>query len=161
MLERHESFSWLDRRDGWCWLYPTRRNRLLTQVAKIMSVTPSLSVGDLHEGIARHHNMRDLSIPRHLLARLCEDTGLYEYRDGWILAKPGHPHWRQTLGEHEATIVEVLLDHGPIMDFEDLRRIVVGERGVKPCTLTMHLGSSPPLIHHAHGVYGLRGTHTR
>jgi hypothetical protein len=54
-------------------------------------------------------------------------------------------------------IVEVLLDHGPIMTFEDLRRIVVWERGVKPCTLTMYLGSSPVLTHHAHGMYGLRG----
>ncbi len=161
LLETHKNFSWLDRQDGWCWLYPAGKNRLLNQVSKIMSVTPSLSVEDLQRGIARHHDMRDLSAPRHVLARLCEDTGLYEHHDGRILAKPGHPHWRQTLGEHEATIVEVLLDHGPIMTFEDLRRIVVQEKGVKPCTFTMHLGSSPPLIHHAHGVYGLRGTHTR
>jgi hypothetical protein len=102
--------------------------------------------------------MRDLWAPRYVLARLCEDTGLYEHHDGRIHAKPGHPRWRQTLGEREATIVEVLLDHGPIMAFEALRRIVVQEKGVKPCTLTLHLGSSPVLTHHAHGVYGLRGT---
>jgi hypothetical protein len=47
------------------------------------------------------------------------------------------------------------------MAFEDLRRIAVQEKGVKPCTFTMHLASSPPLIHHAHEVYGLRGTRFR
>lgn len=158
LLETHKNFSWLDRRDGWCWLYPTRQNRLLNQVAKIMSVTPSISIGDLQEGIARHHHMRDLWAPRQVLARLCEDSGLYERHDGWIHAKPGHPHWGQTLGKSEATIVEVLLDYGPTMSLADLQRILVQEKGVNPHTLTLHLGSSPVLVRHAPALYGLRGT---
>lgn len=158
MLETHENFSWLDRRDGWCWLYPNRQNRMLNQISKIMSVTPSISIEDLQDGIARHHHMRDLSAPRHVLARLCEDTGLYKEHDGRIYTKPGHPHWRETLGENEATIVEALIDQGPIMPFVDLQRVVVQEGGMNPHTLTLHLGSSPVLTRHAHALYGLRGT---
>jgi hypothetical protein len=88
LLETHESLRWLDRRDGWFWLYPTRTNRLLNQIAKIMSVTPSISIGELQDGIARHYRISDLWLPRRVLGRLCEDTGLYEHHDGRIHAKP-------------------------------------------------------------------------
>ncbi len=161
LLETHEHLRWLDRRDGWFWLYPTRKNRLLNQVAKIMSVTPSISIRDLQEGIARHYRISDLWLPRRVLGRICEDTGLYEHHDGRIHAKPGHPHWRQTLGENEAIIVEALIDHGPIMPLADLQRIVLHERGVNPHTMTLYLASSPVLIRHAPAVYGLRGTPSR
>ena len=88
----------------------------------------------------------------------CEDSGLYEQHDSRIFAKPGHPHWRQTLGENEAMIVEVLLDQGPIMPFADLQRLLIQEKGVNPHTLTLYLGSSPVLTRHAPALYGLRGT---
>ena len=161
LLETHKRLRWLDRRGGWFWLYPTRTNRLLAQIAKIMSVTSSISIRDLQDGIARHYHMSDLWLPRRVLARLCEDTGLYEQHDGRIHAKPGHPHWKQTLGENEAIIVEVLLDQGPVMPLADLQGIVLREKGVNPHTLTLYLGSSPVLVRHAPAVYGLRGTRSR
>lgn len=123
-----------------------------------MSVTPSISIRDLQDEIARDYRMRDLWVPRRVLVRLCEDTGLYEHEGGRILAKPGHPHWKQTLGENEASIVEVLLDQGPIMPHADLQRILVQEKGVNPHTFNLYLGSSPVLVRHAPALYGLRGT---
>jgi 3,4-dihydroxy-2-butanone 4-phosphate synthase len=130
---------------------------VLNQVEKIMAVAPSVSTRELAEGVARPHRMKGLRLPGHVLARLCEDTGLYERNGEQVLAKRGHPHWKDSLGKDEATLVEVLFDHGTVMRRDDLERIA-HERGLKRSSFYLYLGSSPVLARYAPGVYGLRGT---
>jgi hypothetical protein len=158
LLESLEDFCWLDQRHGWFWLRPTARNRLLNQVEKIMSVAPSVSIADLRVGVGRHHRMEGLRLPRHVLGRLCQDSGLYERDDDQILRKPGHPDWKDRLGKTEAILVEVLLDHGSVMSRDELERTAVQERGLSRSSFYLHLGSSPVLACYEPGVYGLRGS---
>jgi hypothetical protein len=158
LLESHEEFCWLDQRRGWFWLRPTARNRLLNQIEKIMSVAPSVSIADLRVGVGRHHRMAGLRLPRHVLARLCDDSGLYERKDDQILRKAGHPDWKDRLGKTEAILVEVLLVHGSVMSRDELETIALHERGLSRSSFYLQLGSSPVLARYAHGVYGLRGT---
>lgn len=157
-LESQDGFCWLDQRRGWFWLRHTARNRLLNQIEKIMAVAPAVSIADLADGGARPHRMKGLRLPRHVLARLCEDSGLYELSGDRVLAKPGHPDWKDCLGEGEATLVAVLLDHGPVMRRDDLERIAVHEKGLNRDSFSVHLGSSPVLTRYAHCLHGLRGT---
>lgn len=157
LLESQDDFCWLDQRHGWFWLRETGKNRVLNQVEKIIAVTPSISIGELREGVGRHHRMQGLRLPRDVLLGLCEDSGLYRRdRDG-IRRKAGHPDWKDVLGETEAILVRILIEHGPIMRYATLKQIAVHERGLNPHSFTLHLGSSPVLKRHARGVYGLRG----
>jgi AcrR family transcriptional regulator len=115
------------------------------------------SIGELADGVARPARMQGLELPRHVLARLCVDTGRYE-RSGWRIRRaPGHPGWKDVLARNEATLVQTLLDHGPLMRRADLQRIAVGERGLSLRSFIVYLNISPVLARHAYGVYGLRG----
>jgi len=158
LLASHDDFCWLDERRGWFWLRPTARNRLLNQIEKIMAVAPSVSIAELRDGVGRPHRMKGLRLPRHVLARLCADSGRYELSGDRVLAMPGHPHWKDCLGQGEAALVAVLLDHGPLMPREELERIAVGEKGVNRGSFYVYVGSSPVLACYAAGVYGLRGS---
>ena len=157
ILEAQEQFEWLDRDRGWFWLRDTSRNRLFNQIEKIMAVAGSLTIGDLRDGVGRHHRMKGFRPPREVLARLCEASGLYVRRGELILGKPGLADWRDVLGHNESTLVEILLDHGPVMTREELERLAVDEAGLKRSSFYAYLSYSPVLARFAPGVYGLRG----
>ncbi len=157
LLETQPDVRWLDERRGWFWLPTAGRNRVLNQVEKIMAVTPSVSIAELADGITRPQRMKGLALPHYILARLCVDSGRYERSGQQILRKSGHPTWKHLLARNEATLVQALLDHGPVMRRADLQRIAVGERGLSLRSFVVYLNISPVLTRYAYGVYGLRG----
>jgi hypothetical protein len=157
VLEPVRDFRWLDEGAGWFWLRETARNRLLNQVEKIMAVAGSISIGELRDGVGRHHRMKGFRPPREVLARLCEDSGRYHRRDSRIVGGGDLADWRDVLGKIEATLVEVLFDHGPVMRRDDLERMAVKERGLNRSSFYVYLGYSPVIERYAPGVYGLRG----
>ena len=158
LLETQEGVRWLDRPRGWFWLPTAGSNRVLNQVEKIMAVTPSVSIAELADGITRPQRMKGLALPHYILARLCVDSGRYERSGQQILRKSGHPTWKQLLARNEATLVQALLDYGPVMRRADLERIAVGEHGLRPRSFVVYLHNSPVLARCAPCVYGLRGT---
>lgn len=158
LLETHKGFRWLDQRRGWFWIRATAQNRVLNQVQKILSVTPSLTTRELRHGIARHHRMKGVRLPHHILAALCKDSGRYELDGERVLARPGHPRWQDLLGANEATLVEVLSEHGPVMTRAALEQIAVHDRHLNRHSFTMYLSCSPVLDRPADGVYRLRGS---
>lgn len=58
---------------------------------------------------------------------------------------------------NEATIVDVLFRHGPIMRRDELEQRAVDERGLNRSSFYVCLGYSPILARYAPSVYGLRG----
>jgi hypothetical protein len=157
VLETQDEFCWLDQVRGWFWLRGTSRNRLLNQIEKIVAVAGSLSIGDLRDGVGRHHRMKGFRPPREVLALLCEESGLYERRGDLILGKLGLTDWKNILGQNESTLVEILLDHGPVMTREELERLAVDQAGLKRSSFYAYLSYSPIIARFAPGVYGLRG----
>jgi hypothetical protein len=158
LLESLPNFQWLDDEREWFWIKGTRRNRLLNQVEKIMSVAGSIEIGELREGAGRFHRMEGFRPPREVLARLCEQSDLYQRDGDLILEGPGLRRWDEVLGDSvEGRIAEALFEHGPIMRRDDLERIVVDERGVNRSSFYVYLGYSPIIARYAPGVYGLRG----
>jgi hypothetical protein len=153
-LPDHE---WLDDEHDWFWLRGQRRNRLLNQVEKIMSVAGSIDIGELRDGVGRFHRMDGFRPPREVLARVCVSSGLY-VRDGdRILEGPSLRDWRDVLGTNERILAEVLFEHGPVMRREDFERLACDERHVNRNSFYVYLSSSPILERYAPGVYGLRG----
>ena len=149
---------WLDDERSWFWIRGLARNRLLNQIEKIMSVAGSLTIGELRDGVGRHHRMRAFRPPREVLARLCEETGLYARRGDEIVELPGQLRsWQETLADNEELLAEVLFEKGPVMRREDLERIVCDERGLNRSSFYVYLTYSPIIARFAPGVYGLRG----
>lgn len=157
ILDSMAGVRWLDREDGWFWIEGTARNRLLNQVEKIMSVAGSIGIGELRDGVGRHHRMKGFRPPREILARLCEDTGIYQRSGDIIVGGSDLPDWRQILGKNEATIVSVLFDEGPVMRRDELERRAVDEEGLNRSSFFVYLSYSPVLERYAPGVFGLRG----
>lgn len=157
LLQRLDGFSWLDEQSGWFWLHTSARNRLLNQIEKIMAVAGSIAIGELRDGVGRHHRMKGFRPPREVLAVLCEQTGLYRRDGDQIIGGPGLPDWNDVLGTNEATIADVLFRHGPIMRRDELERRAVDESGLNRSSFYVYLGYSPILGRYAPSVYGLRG----
>jgi hypothetical protein len=156
-LESLASFAWLGDDGQWFWLRHTARNRLLNQVEKIMSVAGSITISELRDGVGRHHRMKGFRPPREVLAKLCVDTGLYERRADRIVGGPQLPDWREVLGKVEATLADLLLDHGPVMRRDELEELAISQRSVNKNSFYVYLTYSPILARFAPGVYGLRG----
>jgi hypothetical protein len=157
LLPRINGFSWLDEPNGWFWVRATARNRLLNQIEKIMSVAGAITIGELRDGVGRHHRMKGFRPPREVLAALCEQTGLYRRQDDRIFGGSALPDWKDILGSNEATIVDVLFRYGPIMRRDELEARAVDEGGLNRSSFYVYLGYSPVLARYAPSVYGLRG----
>jgi hypothetical protein len=149
---------WLDDDRSWFWIRGLPRNRLLNQIEKIMSVAGSLTIGELRDGVGRHHRMRAFRPPRDVLARLCEETGLYAREGDEIVELPGQLRsWQDALADNEELLADVLFENGPVMRREDLERIACDERGLNRSSFYVYLTYSPIIARFAPGVYGLRG----
>lgn len=158
VLESVPGFSWLDDDKEWFWVKDAPRNRLLNQVEKVMSVAGAIPIGELREGVGRWYRLEGFRPPRHVLALICEQSGLYTRDGDMILEGPDLRPWTDVLqGTIERRIAEVLFEFGPIMRREDLERIAVEERGVNRSSFFVYLGYSPIIARFAPGVYGLRG----
>ena len=150
-------FAWLDAERGWFWIKGTARNRLLNQVEKVMAVAGSIALSELRDGVGRHHRMEGFRPPREVLARLCEDSGLYRREGDRIVGGANLPDWRDVLGKIERGLVEILFERGPVMRKDELVQVAVGEKGLNRNSVSVYLTYSPVLERYAPGVWGLRG----
>lgn len=158
LLESVPGMSWLDDEKEWFWVRGTRRNRLLNQAEKIISVAGSVGIGELREGVGRFYRMEGFRPPRDVLARLCEQSGLCRREGDLMIEGPAVGPWEQVLRSTiERRIAEVLFEYGPLMRRDDLERIAVDERGLNRSSFYVYLGYSPIISRYAPGVYGLRG----
>ena len=65
-------FAWLERRTGWFYLPSVAKNAVASRIAKVLSVSGAVRLGDLHAGIRRDERMREFVMPEYILAELCE-----------------------------------------------------------------------------------------
>lgn len=152
-----DEIHFLDGECNWFWMSGSKRNRLLNYVRKIMSIAGSIDVGELRDGVGRHHRMRGFRPPRAVLARLCAETGLYRVEGERVFGTAELPDWRDVLSANEKWLAETLFEHGPVMRRTDLEDLVVGEGGMNRSSFYIYITYSPILERFAPGVYGLRG----
>jgi hypothetical protein len=155
VLENRHGFVWLDRASGWFWIHPTKKNRVISRIRKILSVTKEIEVSELRAGIARHYLMKGYSPPRRVLLELCRRLPNCCVEGTVVRADPPL-RWQDVLRGTEHQMAEILTSHGPVMQrakFEDMCRA----RGMNRSTFYVYLDYSPILERFASGVYGLRG----
>ena len=152
LLETDDEVVWLD--DDRDWFYvPTARNRAFNYLRKMLSVSPSLTLPEVREGLRRHH--RSIKLPRLVIRGLCGQLDWVEVR-GDVVARAVDLDYRVVLENTEGTLVEVFLDHGPVLD----RQTAVGlaeDYGLDRTTAGLYLGWSPVIERLAINRYALRG----
>ena len=155
-LSTRGDFSWLDEARGWFWLSATKRNRLLNQIRKVLSVTARINIGELRNSIARHHRMEGFAPPRRVLLELCRQAKEYTVDGETVTAEPALS-WEEVLEGVEKTLVQIFKTNGPVLQRTKLEELCSGA-GVNRTTFAMYLGYSPIVTRYGIGVYGLPGT---
>lgn len=149
------NFSWLDEDTGWFWFNTGARNPLANSIRKIMSVSDSIDVSELREGIGRHYRRAGFSPPRRVLLELCNQLGFPI--EGNRVLTDGKLDWREELGDIERTMVSILKENDYVMARVDYEQLCIQE-GINRSTFYVYLGNSPVIQKLAIGVYGLRGS---
>lgn len=156
-LDAECSVVWLDTKKRWLWLsdIPDGRNRLLNNIAKVLSVAGRISAVDLRRAVRRDWRMGGYAPPAAVLLALADAVPNLA-RDGDLI-EPIEPLRRDDcLSNSEYVIAEVLLENGSVMHYPLLQRTVL-EYGVGSAAFKQRMYSSPIVRKYAPGVYGLSG----
>lgn len=153
-VETLPNFAWLDKGSGWFWV-KSKRGRLLTRIRKILSVSNSISLGELRAGIARDHRMSGFAPPKAVLAEICSCTSELKVNGNTVVADPPLD-WTKILGTLEQTFVRTLQEAGGLLTTDEFERKCI-QKGMNRHSFYQYLSYSPILTRYAPGVYGLRG----
>jgi len=154
LLDADDDVVWLDDDREWFYL-PTRQNRALNYLRKMLSVSPSLTLADVRDGLRRPARGRSINLPREVLRRFCQQVDWLEV-NGDVVTTTISLDFREVLENTEETLVDVFAEHGPVLD----RATAVGlaeEHGLDRNTAALYLGWSPVIERLAISRYALRG----
>jgi hypothetical protein len=153
LLALHPDVVWLDHPRDWFFVRGTR-SKAEGALRKMLSISETLSVAELQDGLRRAPAQIDL--PLHVLANLC---ALFP----WLVADParGTVTLKVALdpnGTHspiELAILRIFAEHGPRLEAGEV--VAHGERlGLRGRTVRAYLTRMPSLERLARGRYGLR-----
>ncbi len=154
-LKRNPHVVWLDDDQSWFWVRQGKgRNRVVRQVQKMLAVMGTLPLETLREGALRNHRTRGTSLPRRVFEGLCRAAGFRVHAG--VVSASEHIEVAEVLGNIEATMVDVLRNHGNIVNRADLEDECIS-RGVNRHSFWVYLSYSPLLERVAPSVYALRG----
>jgi hypothetical protein len=125
-------------------------------IEKILSVAGSLPVEELRAAVARNRRMWKSPPPEEVLLEFCRQMPGVQV-DGRQVYSPLPHDWRQTLSGVEARLVQVLREHGPVMERGALEDLCVSG-GMNRFSFHAFVASSPVIVQCGHSVYGLLGT---
>ncbi|MEX1046382.1 MAG: DNA-directed RNA polymerase subunit alpha C-terminal domain-containing protein [Actinomycetota bacterium] len=156
-LQVNPECVWLDEEQVWFWLQSVshNRNRLLNYAAKISSVAPRVSIGEMRTGLGRHYRMKGFAPPTRVLEHLFEVVGRYRVQDGYVSANPPFDP-DEVLGGVEKTMMAVLRELGPVLpvrQFED----ECFKRGVNRSTFWVYIQYWPIFVRVAPSLYSYVG----
>lgn len=154
-LERNPQVAWLDGDRSWFWVRQAEgRNRLVAQIRKILAAAGSVQLETLRDGVLRNHRTSNTSLPRLVFEGLCRAAGFHV--TGGVVSASEQIDTSKVLGGIETAIVDVLRNHGNVMNVSDLRDECL-TRGVNRHSFWVYLTYSPLLERVGPSVYVLRG----
>jgi Sigma-70, region 4/Bacterial RNA polymerase, alpha chain C terminal domain len=154
-LLSQSGFEWLDHDAGWFWFRNLPKNRVVSRVRKILSVSERIDVAELRTGIARHHAMKGYAPPRKTLLELCKRLPFCVV-DGTVVRAEPPIDWKSVLSGAELSLIAVLKEYGPVMPRATLEQLCL-RNGMNRSTFYVYLGYSPVIERYASSVYGIRG----
>jgi len=150
-----EGFVWLDERRGWFRLRQVCKHGLPKTIEKILSVAGSVDVAQMRTAIGRNRRLGKEPPPEGVVLEFCRQMPGVKVEGRRITADPPRD-WRTVLTGVEARLVEVLEEHGPIMERGALEDLCVAG-GINRFSFHAFVSWSPVIAQYAHSVYGLLG----
>jgi hypothetical protein len=154
LLDAHNDVIWLDDSREW-FVVRGVRTPFANAMRKMLSVSGSLSLADVDEGLRRA--FRPIRLPEGVLLRLCRSTPwLRVAEDGQRVAATRPLDDGRALSPLERALVEVFRAEGPVLAFS--AAVSLGaHRGLNRNSVGYYLCHSPVLKTIARGRYTLRG----
>lgn len=154
MLRLRPEVKWFD--DGELWLYVPRANRrAVSNLRKMFSLSPSLTVDEANEGMRRA--FRPVVIPAEILCAVCESLPwLVVAREEQTIATKVPLSPAAELSPLEQQLVALFQAAGPVLTY--VQATDLGTRaGLNRNTVAAYLGRSPLIKTVERGRYALRG----
>lgn len=151
-----ESFRWLDRPTGWFRLTSVAKHGLPKAIDKILAVAGRLSVAELRAAVGRNRRMWKEPPPACVLLEFCRQMPDVRVDGEQVISDPPRD-WRRTLTGVEFRLVELLQQHGPVMERGALEDLCLAG-GMNRFSFHAFLACSPVIAQFGHSVYGLLGT---
>jgi hypothetical protein len=151
-----DGFRWLDESTGWFRLQPLHRHGLPKAIDKVLAVADSVTASQLRTALARNHRLWKEPPPEKVLLEFCRQMDQVRVEGDRIRSDPPRD-WKKSLTGVEAKLVQVLLDHGPVMERGAMEDLCVAD-GMNRFSFHAFVSWSPVIAQFAHSVYGLLGT---
>ena len=148
---------WLDQTQRWLWVndIPEGKNRLLNDVAKVLSVAGRIEASALRSAVRRDWRLGGYAPPAPVLLALADAVPALRRIGSAVEAH--EPLSREDyLSNSEYILAELLLANGAVMRSSDLQQ-QAAEYGVHSASFHQRMYSSPIVRKYAPGVYGLHG----
>jgi hypothetical protein len=149
-------FQWLDEPRGWFQLDSLPQYGLPNMIDKILSVTERIDVGRLRAAVTRYRRTGRNVPPAGVLLEFCRRLPGTRVEGTTVIADPPRD-WRKVLAGVEAGMVQVLKEHGPVLErgeFEE--RCIAG--GMNRFSFNAIVMCSPVVQQYGRSVYGLLGS---
>jgi hypothetical protein len=159
IVSEPDDFVWLERRTGWFFLPSVAKNAVVSRVAKVLSITGSVRLHDLHAGIRRDERMREFVMPEYILGELCERLPGVEVAGDLVVAAP-RVRPEDVLETTELTLLHALVQAGGEADRHHLEHACLAA-GMKLSSFNNRIAYSPIVTELGQGRYGLRGHRDR
>ncbi len=148
-----KDFQWLDARQYWFRLETLPQYGLPNMIEKVVSVAERIDVSRLRTAMGRYRRSgRGLPPPEPLL-EYCRQMPSVRVEGSSVCAEPSLD-WRTLLGGVERSMVEVLKEHGPVMDRAEFEEQCL-RRGMNRFSFNAILMCSPVVTQYGRSIYGL------
>jgi len=154
-LQTLSDHQWLDKNRNWFRLGWQPHYGLPNMIDKVLSVVGRMEVSELRSTLARYRRSRRQPPPPRILLEFCRQMPGIRVQKNLVVADPPRD-WRKTLTGIERCMVEVLFEHGPLMErtaFEEL----CARKGMNRFSFNAIVTSSTVVAQYGRGVYGLPG----
>jgi hypothetical protein len=151
-----EGLEWLDEERDWLWL-PTKRNSLISRLAKIVRIAPRLAIDDVRTAVLRDRRMASVDLPPHIFRSLCSVLPGCRVEGDDLIAVASMLDEDQE-DSTETQLVDILRRHGPVMSRRDLDKYA-RSAGIGEVSFSSVLSDSNVIVKHGPELYGLVGSH--
>jgi hypothetical protein len=150
VLDVTPGISWLDEDKNWLFLKEAPRNRLFNLSAKVLGVSPRLSIAELRRAVSKSRRLT-IAPPQKVLAAFVNASGLGIVENNIVVADPMRV---TTLSPEsiEGKFIEVFRKYGGVMHGEELAERCV-EQGINPTSFYIYRLLSPVVASLGRGIY--------
>jgi hypothetical protein len=154
-LQTQRDFRWLDPRRSWFRLGSQPHYGLPNMIDKVLSVVGQIDVSRLRSAVARYRRSSREPPPQRILLEFCRQMPDTRVQQNVVISDPPRD-WRKILTGVERRMVEVLSEHGPVMERTVLEELCIC-KGMNRFSFNAILMSSPVVAQYGRSVYGLPG----